>query len=254
MRTFQALVHGAVVAAAIGLAATSAFGFSSIGNDVNAFCGSNPYTGDCNLCHASQPAFDAARSGDFCYFCPGDAQCTTPEPACTDADGDGYFAEADCGTPVDCNDNDRRINPGAAEVCTDARDNDCNGAIDGQDDACIVVSPPPCSDGDGDGWCAEDGDCNDDDPEIFPGAIDVCLDGIDQDCSGADRTQGADCPQVTPPPTSGDGGSTSDDPWRGDDDEYDDEHDGEHDREYDDDHEEREYSRDRERRSRRWHR
>ncbi len=201
MLTFKTLLHGAVVAAAIGLAATSASGFNSIGNDVDAFCASNPYNGDCSLCHlsdrgASTPAKSASGRGDYCYFCPDDAQCV-PQPACTDADGDGYFAEAGCGTPIDCNDNDRRINPGAAEVCTDARDNDCNGAIDGQDDACIVVSPPPCSDGDGDGWCVEDGDCNDADPEIFPGASDVCLDGIDQDCSGADRTKGKGCPRVS---------------------------------------------------------
>ncbi len=250
MRTFKTLIHGAVVAAAMGLAATSAFGFGSIGNDVNTFCASNPYTGSCNFCHlsdrsASTPAKTAAGQGDFCFFCPDDAQCA-PQPACTDADGDGYFAEADCGTAIDCNDNDRRINPGAAEVCNDARDNDCNGAIDGQDDACIVVSPPPCFDGDGDGWCVEDGDCNDADPEIFPGATDICLDGIDQDCSGADRTQGADCPVVSTPPPSGDTGGRTRYNRRHDtdDDELDESDDGE----------EPEYSGDRDRRWRRSHR
>ncbi len=96
----------------------------------------------------------------------------------------------------------------------------------------------------------EDGDCNDADPEIFPGAIDVCLDGIDQDCSGADRTQGADCPVVSTPPSSGDtGGRTRYNRWRGDDDEHDDEHDDDELDESDDD--EREYSGDRDRRWRR---
>jgi hypothetical protein len=39
------------------------------------------------------------------------------------------------------------------------------------------------SDEDGSGALA---DCNDDDPTIFPGAEEVCGDGVDQDCSGQD--------------------------------------------------------------------
>ncbi len=39
------------------------------------------------------------------------------------------------------------------------------------------------TDEDGDGWSVEDGDCNDQDPEIFPGQDEIC-DGVDQDCDG----------------------------------------------------------------------
>jgi hypothetical protein len=39
---------------------------------------------------------------------------------------------------------------------------------------------------DGDGFSPAQGDCNDNDPAIYPGASEICGDGIDQDCSGAD--------------------------------------------------------------------
>ncbi|MGD8953956.1 MAG: MopE-related protein [Desulfobacterales bacterium] len=49
-----------------------------------------------------------------------------------------------------------------------------------------VPAAPVVSDIDKDGYTATQGDCNDADSSINPGAIDVCGDGIDQDCSGTD--------------------------------------------------------------------
>lgn len=51
-------------------------------------------------------------------------------PPCTDLDGDGFYKEAGCGTPVDCDDNDASVNPGAVEICGDSIDNNCNGTTD----------------------------------------------------------------------------------------------------------------------------
>ncbi len=85
-----------------------------------------------------------------------------------DADGDGY------NDTVDCDDSDASVNPGAAEVCGDGIDNDC----DGVDDVCTV-------DADGDGY-DDTVDCDDSDASVNPGAAEVCGDGIDNDCDGVD--------------------------------------------------------------------
>jgi len=49
----------------------------------------------------------------------------------------------------------------------------------------LVLGQDSCSeeDADGDGWTTEDGDCNDSNPDVHPGAEEVC-DGVDNDCDG----------------------------------------------------------------------
>jgi len=43
--------------------------------------------------------------------------------------------------------------------------------------------PRPCQDGDADGFAPIGGDCDDLNPETYPGATEVC-DGLDNDCNG----------------------------------------------------------------------
>jgi hypothetical protein len=128
------------------------------------------------------------------YGTPGAANssCTSS----TDLDGDGYDDTAFGGT--DCDDSDAAINPGAVEVC-DSVDNDCDGSVDGPlaTDATTWYFDSD-SDGFGDagtsrgscsapsGYVADDTDCDDTDASVYPGATEICGDGIDQDCSGAD--------------------------------------------------------------------
>ena len=45
-------------------------------------------------------------------------------------------------------------------------------------------------DEDGDGWTDTEGDCDDSDPSINPGAPEIANDGIDQNCDGLDATGG----------------------------------------------------------------
>jgi hypothetical protein len=42
------------------------------------------------------------------------------------------------------------------------------------------------TDEDGDGYTAENGDCNDNDATVYPGAADTYGDGSDQNCDGTD--------------------------------------------------------------------
>ncbi|MES9970254.1 MAG: putative metal-binding motif-containing protein [Candidatus Thiodiazotropha sp.] len=109
--------------------------------------------------------------------------------ACTDMDMDGFAIEGGTCGAMDCNDNDASINPGAAEICSDGIDNNCNSLVDTADSN-AVDCPLECTDNDGDGYSTEGGscgamDCDDGNPEVNPGALEICGDGIDNNCNGS---------------------------------------------------------------------
>ena len=102
--------------------------------------------------------------------------------SCTDADNDGYSPEPGCSSEPDCDDDDETVYPGAQEICNDGIDNNCSGETDEAD--CIT-----CTDDDDDGYYDEDNcpgprDCDDADRDIHPGAVEICGNGIDENCDG----------------------------------------------------------------------
>ena len=121
----------------------------------------------------------------------GETAATPEVDSPEDVDLDGYS------TVADCNDEDRAVHPGAEEVCGDSVDQNCNGT-----DLVCPVEPPPeepepedppvedpppdtVIDRDFDGYDVLT-DCDDSDAYVHPFAVEICGDGVDQDCSGAD--------------------------------------------------------------------
>jgi hypothetical protein len=149
------------------------------------------------------------------FYVSSVSSCTNP--------GAGYTSTQ--GILGDCNDADATINASAVEICGDNIDQDCSGAdlacvvlgctdatacnfesAATQDDGSCIYSTDWYLDMDVDGYaseilnaCFSPGidytatvlsvtDCDDTDAAINPGATDVCENGIDEDCSGADAS------------------------------------------------------------------
>lgn len=90
--------------------------------------------------------------------------------------------------------------PPAMEIAQTAHcdgDSDSNGTINVTDLLALLGDWGDCPDGDGDGFTIIEGDCDDENINVFPGALEVCGDGIDNDCDGFvdfDDPEACQCP------------------------------------------------------------
>ncbi len=140
-----------------------------------------------------------------------DQNCDGTELCFVDADRDGYrvtgggtvlslnLSCADPGEAAlatnagDCADADATRNPGATEIC-DGVDQDCDGVADDGlatqnyyvdadgDSRGALGSVPVTSCAPVAGRVASSTDCNDGDASVYPGAVEVAGDGVDQNC------------------------------------------------------------------------
>jgi hypothetical protein len=131
-----------------------------------------------------------------------------------DVDGDGYgtplASKVQCTQPsgyvssnTDCNDTDKAVNPGAAEVCN-GKDDDCNGQTD---EGSATDAKTWYQDADVDkygnpnkskktctqpsGYVTDNTDCDDNDASVYPGAGEKPSDARDNDCDGKIDENGA---------------------------------------------------------------
>ncbi|MFH1468515.1 MAG: MopE-related protein [Pseudomonadota bacterium] len=113
----------------------------------------------------------------------------------TDLDCDDAFEGIASAPTTDCDDTDADVYPGATETVADGVDQDCDGLdscyadadADGyRTDTTVASSDADCADA-GEAYASDpDGDCDDSDAGVHPGATEGVGDGIDQDCDGGE--------------------------------------------------------------------
>ncbi len=186
----------------------------TIANPAPAICSKG--TGDCDDLNSDQnPGAKEVCSNsidDNCNGSQNDADAIGCKPYYYDGDNDGagvninkcmcassgLFTAAAGG---DCDDANTQVKPGAAEVCADGVDNDCDGDdndpgasgckdffVDGDNDGyglaglkqCLCLGSAPYK-------ASKSGDCNDNSAVINPGKTEVCNDADDNCTAGVDE-------------------------------------------------------------------
>lgn len=163
------------------------------------FCATDLDCSDGVFCNGTERCMPDAEDADprGCVAAPAEscgagqrceealARCVTACAETADADGDGFSAIV-CGGD-DCDDSDADRFPGNPEVCDAAgHDEDCDlstvAGAGGDADEDGFVSAACCNaQADGSLMCGDD--CDDDEADVNPSAVEVC-NGVDDDCNG----------------------------------------------------------------------
>jgi len=132
----------------------------------------------------------------FLLSCDSDPKVPLEEENVEDVDndGDGFLASEDC------DDTDPRVNSQATEIC-DGIDNNCDGNVDedvlttyyldsdgdgyGNEDSTTAACAPP------EGYVPVANDCDDTDPEKYPGSTQLCDELRSSFCSSGGAVSGS---------------------------------------------------------------
>jgi hypothetical protein len=124
-------------------------------------------------CHGTWTSYINPCDGGDGWDISGTGTFTAKKRSCTDADGDGWFAQ--CG-PEDCNDANPKIKHNVSNYYLDG-DGDGYGDANENIQACSAPL----------GYVSDDNDCDDSDEFVNPGEVETCHNGIDDNCDGVEN-------------------------------------------------------------------
>jgi hypothetical protein len=160
---------------------------------------------DCNDADASihpgaieQPgnSVDENCDGDVLCYADGDDDGSRTTALVLSYDTDcADVHEAKTADPIDCDDTNAAIHPGAVEIVADATDEDCDGVetcyVDADNDGARLATTKLSTDLDCkdpfEGQEKDPIDCDDKNANRSPDALEIVGDGVDEDCDGGEE-------------------------------------------------------------------